>query len=58
MAGLTQNDPAYRVLSTPIQYTPDFTFKAKETKIPIFFPNPEKNWGPKKKATTRKIMVN
>ena len=53
---LTINDPAYKVLSKEIEFIPDFTFKAKETKIPIFFPNPEKNWGPKRKAATRKIV--
>ena len=53
---LTETDPAYKVLNKPIQYVPDFNFKANETKIPIFFPNPEKHWGPKKKAATRKVM--
>jgi len=27
--------------------------KIKTEKVPMFFPNPEKNWGPKKRAAAK-----
>jgi hypothetical protein len=53
---LKEDSPAYKVLIKEIEYIPDFTFKAEEKKIPIFFPNPEKHWGPKRKAAIRKVI--
>lgn len=56
LRNVKETDPAYKVLQKEIEFVPDFSFKASETKIPIFFPNPEKNWGPKRKAAVRKVV--
>lgn len=47
-----ENSGSYKALKIPLKYTPDFDFKGSEKpeKIKMFFPNPEKNWGPKSKA--------
>ena len=37
-------------------YRPDLSYIGSDIKIPIFFPNPEKHWGPKRKAAVRKVM--
>ena len=44
---------SYKALKIPLKHTPDFDFKGTEQpeKVKMFFPNPEKNWGPKSKAT-------
>lgn len=50
---------AHYCLSRPIKYDVDFDVKIpknKEKKVPMFFPNPEKNWGPKRRATNKKII--
>lgn len=42
---------SYLALKKPLVYQPDFEFKGeKPEKVKMFFPNPEKNWGPKGKA--------
>jgi len=45
-------------LKKPIKFKPDFEIKLTKddigVKIPAFFGNPEKNWGPKTKAKAKK----
>jgi hypothetical protein len=44
-----------RYLKKPLKFIPDFSIKLTAEdigkKIPVFYPNPEKYWGPKTKAT-------
>ena len=55
---IQKNSPSYRFLIKPLKYIPDFSVKlTKEdigSRIPTYFPNPEKHWGPKTKAVSVK----
>jgi len=55
------NSPVFENLQRPPKYEFKFTSahlkkNYEAIKVPKFFPNPEKNWGPKRKATTKKTV--
>ena len=52
---IVKDSPSYIALSKEIYNKPDFDFKFEKAKKrdPIFYSNPEPNWGPKKAAKKR-----
>jgi len=50
-SNIEENSVSWVLLGKKPEYIGDLSFEGKETKIPIFFMNPEKNWGPGRRAT-------
>ncbi|CAD8055126.1 unnamed protein product [Paramecium primaurelia] len=55
LKNIQENSPAYTILTSEIQYKPDFTFKPTFNSAKMFYPNLE-GFGPKSKAIQRKII--
>ena len=56
---ITEDSGAYFCFNKAIKYNADFDVeipKSSAKKVTMFYPNPEKNWGPRKKATDRKVI--
>lgn len=58
LKNVEENSIPYKILRAPIVYNPDFSKVAENiSQAKMFYPNPDKNWGPKHRAVQKYNII-